>query len=244
MGRKPEGQCMNARATPLRRPYSGIYSVPDAALYLRATTPPPEMVLRLWEKKRRVFIGPNSRHLYAWIRRGVEDYSGRDIVLTFEELVRMRMIVILRSRGLSLPAILSSESYIRSLTGSPQPFVTESLWSSSSDIFLEFMGLLAVTKQGQLAMEFLKEYLLPVHHGLEFDAAGISAIWRPMPGVLIDPDIQFGAPCIEGTRVETEAIWSFHQTGETIDRLASWYAVDRQQIEAAIEWEATLARAA
>jgi len=154
------------------------------------------------------------------------------------------MIVILRSRGLSLENILGSEAYLRELIHVPQPFVTESIWNNSSEIFGQFGVLISATKRGQVAWGFLRDYLTPVHHGMEFNEAGVSAIWRPAPGVLIHPDIQFGAPCIEGTRIETEAVWSFHQTGETVDRLARWYAITPQQIEDAIEWERTLSRAA
>ena len=114
----------------VRRPYSGIYTVGEAALYLRATTPPPSVPLKFWLARRKPFVGPSSRHLHAWIRGGLRWYGleaiPRDrLVLDFNDLIRMRMIVIMRSRGISLPVIRRAEEEARRLTGSPQPFVTE-----------------------------------------------------------------------------------------------------------------------
>jgi uncharacterized protein (DUF433 family) len=219
--------------------YTGIFSVTDAALFLRATTTPPEVPLETWEKRRSRFVGPNSRHLHEWIKR-----SSGGSYLTFQELVRMRMIVILRTRGLSLGSILRAERYMRDVMRAPQPFITESLWSSSSDVFCEFGNLIAASRAGQVAMEFLKEYLTPIHHGLSFDRDGLSESWRPLDGILIDPEIQFGAPCIEGTRIETESIWSLYQSGESDERLAELFMIDAKQVSSALQWEELLAKAA
>lgn len=93
------------------RPFSGTYTVPEAALYLRATTPPPGVPLSLWQRKRERFIAPSSRHLHAWVRHGLSGGEAvsrpvRQRTLTFEELIRLRMIAIMRSRGVSPAAIL------------------------------------------------------------------------------------------------------------------------------------------
>ncbi len=168
------------------------------------------------------------------------------MALTFAQLIRARMIVLFRTRGLRLGPILEAEANMRQLTGKPQPFVTEQLWSSSSDMFFELeQSIRAATKPDQLVFDdVIREYMTPIHHGLEFDASGLTTLWRPMPGVLIDPELQFGSPCIERTRVETESIWSFYQSGESVNTLAEDFALSVDQVEAALSWERTLARAA
>src|SRR5262249_35125185 len=97
--------------TTLHRPYSGIYRVHDAALYFRATTRPATVgtnVIDLaeWRTRRLDYVGPSSRELYSWIRHGLSRTELRnadrdDLVLGFPDLIRLRMIVIMRSRGLS-----------------------------------------------------------------------------------------------------------------------------------------------
>jgi uncharacterized protein (DUF433 family) len=236
--------------TQLRGPYTGIYTIRDAALYLRSTTPPPLIPLRQWSPKGRQFIAPSSRHLAAWLRVGLNEHADRHVsrrgsVINFTDLIRLRMIVLLRSRGIPLPAIRRAEETARQLTHSPEPFVTEELWTSSTDIFLRFRDtLVAASKGPQMVMEFMEEYFTPVHHGLTFGHSDIAESWRPMTGVLIDPKVQFGAPCIEGTRIQTEAVWSLYQAGDSVESLAEMYRVEHREIEAAIAWETTLAAAA
>ena len=239
-----------SKITPARRAYSGVYTIGDTALYLRATTPPPEIPLKVWLPKRRRFIRPSSRHLYAWIRRSMEweelaHTPRQDLILSFGDLVRLRMIVIMRSRGVAPEVIRESEDYARKLTGRPQPFVTERLWTSSSDVFFRLAEfLIAASKKGQLAMDFLEAYLMPVNHGLVFGPDELACAWSPVEGVIIDPAVQFGAPCIEGTRIQTEAVWALSRAGESAETLARMYQVEHRKIEAALEWEETLDKAA
>lgn len=167
--------------------------------------------------------------------------NSRDRVVTFTDLIRLRMIALLRARGIRYRAIREAEAVAREITRAPQPFVTEALWTHGSDVFMAFSrALIALTRHGQMALPTLQEYLSPAHHGIHFDRSGLAETWNPHPGIMIDPEIQFGAPCIEGTRIETEAIWSFNKAGETTDGLARMYQLSPQQVRAAIEWEQTV----
>jgi uncharacterized protein (DUF433 family) len=235
--------------TQIRGPYGGIYTIRDAALYLRSTTPPPLIPLRRWSPNGRQFIAPSSHHLAAWLRAGLDGHADRHVsrrgsVINFTDLVRLRMIVLLRSRGIPHAAIHRAEETARQLTHSPEPFVTEELWTSSTGIFLRFRdSLVAASKGPQTMMKFMDEYFTPVYHGLTFGPDDIADSWRPTAGVLIDPKVQFGAPCIEGTRIPTEAVWSLYQAGDSVETLAEMYRVQQREIEAAIAWETTLAAA-
>ena len=231
----------------LHKPYSGIYSVRDAALFLRATTPPRRIPLRIWESQRQRFVGPSTRHIHHWIRRSANGpEQDEHVALDFAQLIRARMIVLFRTGGHRLSTILDAEASMRQTTRLPQPFITQPMWSSSSDMFYEFEEIIRVaTKPYQLPFDLLiREYMTPVHHGLEFDQSDLAALWRPMPGVTIDPELQFGSPCVEGTRVETESLWSFHQSGEDAESLADFFALAVEQVKAALAWEGTIARAA
>jgi len=41
---------------------------------------------------------------------------------------------------------------------------------------------------------------------IEFDDRGGPAKWRPADGIIIDPNIQAGAPCLDGTRIPTAMV--------------------------------------
>ena len=140
--------------TMTRRPFTGIYSVQDAALYFRATTPPPDVPIGIWRQHSKDFSQPSTRHLYTWIRRGLAwgelSHTDRDdLLLSFQDLIRLRLIVILRSRGLSYRAIQAAEAAARELTGVPQPFVTEPLWNAGSSVFMEVSSLLIRLSPGK-----------------------------------------------------------------------------------------------
>lgn len=233
----------------LDRPYAGSFTVRVAAQFLRATTPRPDKPVRLWSPRRAEFVA-TSRAVYAWIRLGMEwdaplPVNSRERVITFEDLVRLRMIALLRARGIPYSTIRRAEAFARDLTGLPQPFVTEQVWSDESDIFLAIQDLLvALNRHGQLALPTLREYLRPAHHGLRFDRNGIATEWSPHTGVTIDPEIQFGSPCISGTRIETEAVWAFHQAGDSVALLAKMYRIGPDQVESALDWDHVVSLAA
>lgn len=237
--------------TQVRTLYSGFFTVPAAALFLRATTPASDEPIQLWSTRRRTaFVGPSSKHLYSWIRHSLKwkeyaDLPGRDLILDFNDLIRMRMIVMMHSRGLPLHKIRDAEIHARHLTGSFQPFVTEAIWTYGSHVFVQLANyIVSASAGGQMALDFLGEYLQRVEHGLTFGPNKVAAQWRPNDGILIDPRILFGTPCIEGTRIPTETIWALHDAGDQPDRIARMYGIERVQVDAALDWEELLGRAA
>ena len=244
-----------AQITRLDRPdaalFAGAFTLRDTAVILRATTPPLGVSLRQWNQRQDEFIEATTHHLSQWIRRGMDweepfRVSSRDRVITFADLVRLRMIALLRSRGIAYKAILAAEDYVRRLRGMPQPFVSEEMWTARSDVFVRFTDeLIAASQYGQLAFEdLMTEFLAPAHHGLLFSAGGKPALWQPSPEVLIDPEIQFGSPCIEGTRVETRSLWSLNQAGDSLESLAEAFQLRNEQVASAIAWEKRLFNAA
>ena len=52
-------------------------------------------------------------------------------------------------------------------------------------------------------MSIIRDYLIPVS-GLHFQDQ-VANIWSPQPGVMLDPSVQFGEPCIHDTRIPTRA---------------------------------------
>jgi uncharacterized protein (DUF433 family)/DNA-binding transcriptional MerR regulator len=229
--------------------WAGAIPLRDAAVLLRATTPDPLAPLADWERQPTTFAASTSA-LAAWIRHGL-DWDGprrvspRDRVVTFEDLVRLRMIALLRSRGIRYAGIREAEQYARELTGHPQPFVTEPLWTHSSDIFLAVQErFIAATRAGQVALPLLRDFLEPAHHRMEFGNDAAASRWRPAPRITIDPEVRFGEPCIEDTRVPTETIASLCEAGESRGNVARLYGLTGADVAAALAWERRLERAA
>jgi uncharacterized protein (DUF433 family) len=233
-----------------RRPFAGTFTVRDAALFLRATTTPERTVASRWRREPNPKkFAATSQALYRWIRDGLEweaplAITSRDRVITFEDLIRLRLIAFLRARGFSYAEIVYSENFVRNEFRIPQPFVTETFWVAG-DLLVEFARSLVSVSKGrarQTAFKELRGFFSPVEHGLSFED-GVASLWTPYDDVLIDPEIQFGAPCLAGTRVETETLWTFHQGGDSAESLAAMYGLDIAQVEAALGWERRIAAA-
>lgn len=226
--------------TNLSPSYEGIYEVSDAARIIRATS-------SFLETRYLV----NNRHILRWIHNGLSlpalrQVPGRELVISFADLISMRVIALLRINGISWKKIYETETWVRKNFSAPRPFATERFWTALHEIFMDKEGaLLAASMGGQYPfIELVAERLIPVA-GLTFEE-GIANSWTPQPieEVLIKPTIQFGAPCIRGTRITTSTVWGMHQGGDSVDFIARIYQLEPKRIQKAIEWENYLVVAA
>ena len=215
--------------------FEGIYEAPEAARYITSTFHPnlPFIIY--------------SRKVVRWIRLGLatpelKEIPGRQLLLTFEDLISMRIIAALRAAGVSFRKIHIAENWLRRYTGHRRPFATEMLWTERSDVFIDLKRqYIAASRFGQYAFEILEEYLIPVH-GLMFDKSGIAISWEPQDGILLDPVVQFGAPCIKGTRIPTDALWSMIKAGDSMEFIANSYDLSATEVERAVTWEDVIRR--
>ena len=219
--------------------FKGIYIAPEAALYLSATL------------KRDVHIErprypTHSRNLIRWIRAGLmspelRDVPGNQLLITFEDLVSMRVIAILRSLGVSWNKIHKAERWLREQTSYPRPFAIERVWSETTDVFAEFHeGFIAASRGGQIAFgEMIGEYLQCIQDMVFTPHNGISVAgsWTPHEGITMNPRIQFGEPCIEGTRIRTRIIWQLFEGGDSPSYLMHAFDLSKQQLDHALEWQ-------
>ena len=170
--------------------FEGIYEIRDAALYIKATmlTPTP--------------YGITNRRLIRWIRHGLtlpalSNTPGAQLTISFEDLISLRVIALLRASGIGFPKIYQAERWLREETGAHRPFATEVVWTNSLEIFqLKGADLIAASLGGQHAMkELFESHLWPVA-GLDFDDRRIAVAWKPSSDIVLRPSIQFGEPCI------------------------------------------------
>lgn len=214
--------------------FAGIYDLPEVARYLKAS------------QHGGVIYPVSSSKMIRWIRKGVAspdlvEVSGRELLIGFEDLVSMRVIAALRAAGVGWRAIREAEQWLRNETDSPRPFATETLWTGQRQIFIEWRKqLVSVSTSGQAAFDFLLEYLMPVH-GLQFNQeTRIAMSWEPAPNVVLEPQVQFGAPCIKGTRIPTRTVAGMIEAGDSVQYVASSYDQPIDVIEEACEWERRL----
>ena len=214
--------------------FGGIYDVPEAARYLKATL------------HASVVYAVSSAKLIRWIRRGIAspsltDVPGRELVIAFEDLISVRVIAALRASGVKWSEIDVTEEWLRSETEHERPFATEFLWTGQGQIFVDWTAkLVSASRNGQLALGLLKDYLIPVH-GLVFNAdTHVATSWEPTKGIVLEPQVQFGSPCIKGTRIPTRTVSGMIEAGDSVDLVANSYQLSHDEIEAACNWEAQI----
>jgi len=225
-----------------RPAFSGAYPVAEASLYIRAVMrdlDPGQTI------HRDALDSINSRHLHYWARQGLagqylRGLRGSDVTLNFLDLISLRLIAAMRSHGVSSQDIKTAHEVLQAKWRVSHPFAMQEIWVSGGDVFVrEGLDYLAVSKHWQPAFAFIERFLIRLH-GITFSEDRVAQQWEPYPNVLLDPSVQFGDPCVKGTRVATEVIWSFHSAGDSVGELARMYHLTQPQIEAAIEWERKL----
>ncbi|MCJ7655750.1 MAG: DUF433 domain-containing protein [Dehalococcoidia bacterium] len=219
--------------------FTGIYEIPEAARYLYTDIRIPSVKYNI-----------RSSHLIRWIRYGLADpklveVPGRQLLMTFEDLISMRVIAFLRALNYPFTKIKRAEKLLRQLTGHTRPFATEPIWAEkkgAADIFTEIASLLlTASRGGQLAfVDMVKENLINMH-GLSFDERGVAYSWMPRESILLHAKIQFGRPCIMGTRIPTNDIAGMVKAGDGLEFLANSYQIDKECIQKALDWEKELA---
>ena len=219
--------------------FKGIYLAPEAANYLNATL---KRDVCIENQKRPI----HSRNLIYWIRQGlttpeIRNISGYQLTLSFEDLVSMRVIAILRAVGVSWNKIHRAEDWLRKQTNYPRPFAIERVWTETKEVFAEFHGgFIAASRGGQLPFnEMIGQYLQSVEDMIFVPHNGVKVAdsWTPHDDILINPKIQFGEPCIKGTRLRTRVISEYLLGGDTRSYLMRTFDLSAQQIDHAMEWE-------
>lgn len=225
---------MSAIADAARPRYSGIYAVSDASLFLRATTNLDSLP------------SLTSRHLHWWIREGLAQRylvgtRSRGYLITFLDLISLRMVAIFRAHGVTARDIKTAHVELKRRYDWEYPFAMADFWTMNPrDILMRVdEQFVSVSRGWQVAFQFIEEYVKPAH-GLSFDLDNVAASWTPKQEVLLDPRVQFGEPCVAGTRISTEVIWAFHRAGNSVDDLANLYDIAESQVKAAIDWESVL----
>jgi uncharacterized protein (DUF433 family) len=220
--------------------YQGIYELRNAGRYLYITAP---------QKL------PHYTTIHRWVRTGLPSAEAqalpeRELFINFQDLISLRMIISLRLAGFSLQHVRRVHAYLQELTGNRRPFALRDLWISSTDIFVKMETFLSATRHGQYAFEFIKVWLKRIRRPdigdldltfVETDSGEIASTWTPQPHIVLDPLVQFGAPCLQDTRIPTIAVWSMVRGGDMPENIARGYSVPLFKVQAALEWEEKIA---
>jgi uncharacterized protein (DUF433 family) len=193
-----------------------------------------------------------GRRSGRWLREVLRPvgHVPRRFDYTFAELVSVLAVAELVEAGCALAAIASARERLVRLAGVEQPFALRGLFTDGSRIAAQLgeHELTDLATGAQVAAADASALTPLPLTGVTF-ASGVRIAdrpalhWSPMPGVRLDPEIQLGYPCIEGSRLPTWTLQSLADDGSTAEELQSWYFLSSAEVEAALAFERRLAEA-
>lgn len=161
-------------------------------------------------------------------------------ILTFDDLISLEVIRRFRSIGTSLQRIRRVEEVLRrSFPALHRPFAYKRFFTDGANVWAEEVG-----SDGRLLIEIHGkrrnhyawiEAIRTFAEDVRFDEDLHANGWRLSPWVEVDPQIQFGAPVIVGTRVPLRTIEVNLEVGSP-EEVANWYGLTVDQVEGARDY--------
>jgi uncharacterized protein (DUF433 family) len=157
------------------------------------------------------------------------DYSFSDLISLFvvRELVR---------QGTRPSEIREAEAFLRQHWHTDRPFALERFQTDGVDVFIRgaHAGQLeAANRWGQQTLyQAVQERLVSVGYSED----GAANRWHPTAYVTLTPDVQFGAPRIEGRRLTTADVAALAER-MSVEDVSAEYRVPSEAVRAAVKFE-------
>lgn len=226
---------MIAQATATKRASrkpQGFYTSAEASRIAQV----PDQRVRYW--RRSGLIVPSAR----WIDESDTEHLG----YTFETVVFLRLLRILRHKGISLYDASSAVKRLKDRCGTPSKRWSQAkIWVDAGEVFVydgrDTYGTTSVNRGHQVVAEliFREEFAL-----LKQRADALLIPREFMVSVEIDPAIQNGLPIVRGTKILTGTIHYFMQQGYTLTDVEEMYSfISGRRIIGAEKYETFLDKA-
>lgn len=187
-------------------------------------------------------------HRRGFFELGTDQYEGHRRYMSFGGMVTSRAVSLLHSFGVSLERLSEAHAYLKRETGLVYPFAWRRFWvespSESRHVYTQLNRLIvAASASGQLTFTELLHGEVTEGWSLDFDESDeeLAVSWSPASGVVIDPLVQSGVPCVAGTRTPTSSLYGCVLAGDSVSDIAEWFSLSELQVDAAVEWESRLA---
>ncbi|MBI1318332.1 MAG: DUF433 domain-containing protein [Candidatus Hydrogenedens sp.] len=205
----------------------GTYAIPEAARYLGTNS----QTLRNW------FV-PSDRE--PAFHSDFEQRKGATAI-SFHDLIDAQVAVQLKQMDLSLQRIRKVYHAMQENFGLRHPFCSSRLFTDGNEVFLHSAGaagddsFVEVLKLQHYFTEILKPFLRHVDYD---EAVGLARRWHIHTNVVIDPNVYFGKPVVEGSRISTQILareyLANHQDAEYV---ATLFDISEQQVLSAFAFE-------
>ena len=195
--------------------------------------------------------GVRPRTASRWIREyallsegahSASDDAEAEPGASFFDLIEVAAIGRLRAAGWSFKAIHVAVESCQRMSGLSRPLVTEQFSRDGRAFFTACHESLDQAGIGPRKCEAAWfEVLLPFLKSVTYEH-DYARRWWPIGRdrrVVVDPDYGFGLPVVEGSGVRTEIVYEQVRALESQERIASSFNISPEDVEHAIQFEAS-----
>jgi uncharacterized protein (DUF433 family) len=220
---------------------TGLYTVPEAAKYLRMRAGK----VRRWVRGYK-FCYRGAHHFSSPLFHSDLPSDDGGLTLTFADLMELHFIAMFQREGVSLPVIRTAAQRAAEVFGTDHPFAAKRFDTDGKRIFMTIENdapagiprhrYIEELRKAQLVFE---EAVRPFFRLLEIDRNHIVRYWPlgQKARVVLDPRRGFGQSIDAETGVPTEVLYREVSQGESAVKVAQWYQVPVKAVEAAIYYE-------
>ena len=178
-----------------------------------------------------------------WAHKGLSalEHTARRSDYSFVDLISMLVVRNLIMQGLSIGDIRRADAHLRELYGHAHPFVSVRLKTDGVDVFYDALPAITdqLTSANRGGQEVIRPAITRALQGVTYER-GLAARWAPTEGVVLDPTVQFGEPCLAETSVTTAHVAELAMETDA-EELARAYRLDEASVRRAIDFERRLA---
>lgn len=162
--------------------------------------------------------------------------------LSFGDLVAASVVVALRRRDVTYSTLRGLKRLLASQTRVSQPFSHQQalriMGTAGNDVVADVGDGWESMPSRQLTLREPVEVYL---EQIQFGPDGFATLWVPYERVVLDPEVQAGSPCVEGTRFETLEVFDLVEQGYTAEDIARDFELELAGVESAVRFEQYLA---
>jgi len=221
---------------------AGLYSVPEAARLTRISIGK----VRRWLKGYDFRSGTVVRHSDAVWQGEIKPIENK-LALSFRDLLELRFVDAFIRAGVSWKTMRRAHSKAQEKLKTTHPFCSNRIFTDGRSILLrqgEEDSDEALINLATDQAEFSR-VVEPFRKQLEF--SGNDIIWWPLGKrrqIIVDPRRNFGQPTVVKSGVPATALARSAKANASVDEVARWYEVQRDEVRDAVEFEESLAAAA
>jgi uncharacterized protein (DUF433 family) len=221
----------------------GIYTIPEASRLLKLES----QTIRRWIKGYTYNSKEEKRIIGPLITSSLPVIDNK-FVISFLELMELYVVKKFLSLRISLPKIRVIANRASEILEIRNPLAHHLFKIMGKSVFLECKtdkddtSPLELFKNQFALKDIVKDYLLEIDFN-EIDFPFQALRWYPMgreKSIVLDPQICFGEPTIEHTRIPVESIYTDFLGEKSVNRVASWFGIDKDKAQNAISFMESL----